>query len=484
MSERHRNIRTILSVNTADSGGGAESTARTLHTEYLKRGLLSTLAVGTTTRTDLERVVAIPNEASRRWISRALLKLSAQFARHGGRGWGAGNVGRGLRWLAEPIRDTRRRLGHEDFHFPGTEKLIQPTPDPIDIVHMHNLHGDYFDLRQLPLISNRVPTAITLHDQWLLTGHCGYSLDCERWREECGSCPYLDVYPAIQRDATRGNLARKRRIYSKSRLYVSAPSQWLLDQIPDSALQDAVHGTPRLIPYGVDQNTFNPSGRSLARSRLEVPEGSAVVTFVGNFALSNFYKDWPTLEQALRIVGSRWLKRIYVFAIGESGTRMQFGNVTIQPVGRVNDPALLADWYRSSDLHVQPSRADNYPLTILESLSCGTPVVGTAVGGIPEQIRPLASTSGTFRGGVPVEQATGALVPVADPEALAQCVTTLLGRPNDLAQMTKNAARDAQERFSLDRYVSNTLDWYGQILEWEAREAPVYGSRLSTGTHP
>src|SRR3546814_19635674 len=69
---------------------------------------------------------------------------------------------------------------------------------------------------------------LTLHDEWAYTGHCAYTLGCERWRSGCGQCPHLDVYPSIRRDASAANWTAKYDIYSSSRLYVATPSHWLM----------------------------------------------------------------------------------------------------------------------------------------------------------------------------------------------------------------------------------------------------------------
>ena len=101
--------------------------------------------------------------------------------------------------LTQPSREWKRRQGQEDFDFPASHTLLGLTPRPPDIVHFHNMHGGYFDLRALPVISRRIVVVVTLHDSWLLSGHCAHSFDCERWRSGCGSCPDLSIPPAIRR---------------------------------------------------------------------------------------------------------------------------------------------------------------------------------------------------------------------------------------------------------------------------------------------
>ena len=70
----------------------------------------------------------------------------------------------------------------------------------------------------------------------------------------------------------------------------------------------------------------------------------------------------------------------------------------------------LPDWYRSADVFVLPSRSEGIPNVLLEAMACGTPVVATRVGGIPE-IAP------GLRPG---------LVPPGDPQALADAIARTL----------------------------------------------------------
>jgi hypothetical protein len=98
-----------------------------------------------------------------------------------------------LEALAEGMPGLRRAAGLEDFDHPSTWDLLSLTRGEPSIVHLHNLHGDYFDLRYLPTLSRQVPCVVSMHDAWLLSGHCAHSLDCDRWLRGCGKCPYLTL---------------------------------------------------------------------------------------------------------------------------------------------------------------------------------------------------------------------------------------------------------------------------------------------------
>ena len=88
-----------------------------------------------------------------------------------------------------------------------------------------------------------------------------------------------------------------------------------------------------------------------------------------------------------------------------------------------------------------------------EALACGTPVVATAVGGIPEQIR---------------DGETGFLTPPRDAEAMATRVEQLLADEELRQRMGAMAAEDAHKRFSLDRQVDEHLEFFTDIVsKWQ-----------------
>jgi glycosyltransferase involved in cell wall biosynthesis len=370
----------------------------------------------------------------------------------------------------ERLRDTRQ--GHEDFDFPGTWRLLELPVERPDIVHGHNLHGGYFDLRALPWLSRQVPVVLTLHDSWLLSGHCAYALGCERWKMGCGHCPDLTLYPAIEQDSTAYNWGQKREIYAQSRLYVATPCRWLMEMVEQSILAPAVVEA-RVIPYGVDLSVFCAADKQAIRQTLGVPAGARVLLFVAKGICRNPYKDYRTVRSAVGHIAQRLPgERVLFVALGEAGSRVRIGEAEVRFVPYQKDPKVVARYYQAADVLVHAARADTFPNAILESLACGTPVVATAVGGIPEQIRGLRGT-GCALNEYGADQATGVLAPPGDAEGLAAGVSALLSDDRLCAQLGENAARDARRRFDQSVQVKRYVDWYQEII---ARWDPVVGS--------
>jgi glycosyltransferase involved in cell wall biosynthesis len=204
----------ILQVSTVDIGGGAEKVAWTLFKAYEALGYDSWLAAGRKYSHDAH-VIEIPAPPQSAPWARLCWLLHGRFSRVSQLFTAAERICYWLRIIAQGTpaikREIAKELGREDFDFPSTRDLLRLPPEKPDILHCHNLHGGYFDLRELPKLSRQLPTIITLHDEWLLSGHCAYTFTCNRWRSGCGSCPDVSIYPGIRRDATAYNWQCKKK---------------------------------------------------------------------------------------------------------------------------------------------------------------------------------------------------------------------------------------------------------------------------------
>jgi glycosyltransferase involved in cell wall biosynthesis len=364
-----------------------------------------------------------------------------------------------LRWISEPQRWTEHARGHEDFHFPGTTRLLDLVERP-DIVHCFNLHGGYFDLSKLPWLSHQVPVVLDLRDAWLLSGHCAHSFDCERWKIGCGQCPDLNINPAIPRDATAYNWQRKKDIFSKSQVCVATPSRWLMNKVKQSILAPAIREA-RVIPTGVDLNIFHPFAKRSARAELELPQDAKILLIAANGIRKNPWKDYRTARLAVASVGERARGgRIVLLALGEQGEREQIGAVEIRFVPHIQGPERVARYYQAADVYLHSAIADTFPRAVLEALACGTPVIATAVGGIPEQITTLEK-----EGASGADHPTGILVAPSDAEEMGAAIETLLMNQELRGRLGDNAAKDARERFNLRKQADRYLTWYEELLK-------------------
>jgi glycosyltransferase involved in cell wall biosynthesis len=456
----------ILQVSASDGGGGAHKIASALHGGFRTLGHTSAMAVGrrTTDDPDVHEIplgISRPRLLANRLAGRVVRRLSRRVP--------ALRPMRRAMTAAHPLAYFRAyEAGREFFDYPGSRRIMDLPGFVPDIVHLHNLHHAYFDLRSLPTLGGRVPVALTLHDEWTYTGHCAYTMGIERWRTGCVSCPDLEIHPAIQRDATHDNWLAKKAIYEHSRLYVSAPSRWLLERARASILAAGAVDF-RLIPNGIDRRVFRPADQAAARDLLGLPRDRLVLLFAANLLGKNPFKDYETVAAAVEQVAVALRDRhLLLVALGGEGEVTRLGDAELRFVPYESEAERVAAYYQAADIYVHAANADTFPTTVLEALSVGRPVVATAVGGIPEQVRSLGAAPGAWAG--PAEGrdiATGVLVAPHDVAGMAAATAAILTDDVLREALGRNAAQDASARFDLDAQLDATLAWYAEaIAEW------------------
>lgn len=470
-SARQDKALNVVHLSSRDGNGGAGKVAFGLHKTMIERGHRSFMVAGekTSNRTD---IVALPNFDKRSWLARTLYCFSEKLKKKGQHSRIRHYLRTACFLSAEPIRHWSISRGKEDFCCPASRQFLNFIPFKPDILHCHNLHGNYFDLRVLPELSRQIPTVITLHDEWLFTGHCAYTMNCERWRTGCGRCPDLDISPSINRDATAYNWKRKRKIYEQSALYIIAPSQWLFEKVQRSILGRLARGI-QLIPNGIDLSIFKSYDRKQARLELGLPLSAKILLFAANHARTNPYKDFSTIYLAFKkLVAQMSGTRFILMILGERAPLEKVQNSEIRYYGYIHDAEKVARFFQAADLYLHAAHGENASLAIMEALACGIPVIATAVGGIPGQIKSLeevTSADKVLRAYGP-EEATGIILSPRDPDAMTQAVKFLLQNNTLAKKLSENALQKARARFDLNEQVSAHLDWYRKIIFEKKRE--------------
>lgn len=205
----------------------------------------------------------------------------------------------------------------------------------------------------------------------------------------------------------------------------------------------------RVIPNGVDLTIYRQADKRLARSLLGLPQEAKILLFAANGIKTNMWKDYATMRAAVAQVAARMGgTKVMFIALGDVAQPEEIGSARIHFVPYQKNPDDVARYYQAADVYLHAARADTFPNTVIEASACGTPVVATAVGGIPEQI---------------AEGRSGFLVPPGDADAMAHRVLSLLQQESVHRSMSTAAAEIAHRLFDVTRQVRTYLEWYENI---------------------
>jgi glycosyltransferase involved in cell wall biosynthesis len=253
-----------------------------------------------------------------------------------------------------------------------------------DVVHLHWVNYGFLSPEGIGAL--RAPVVWTMHDMWPFTGGCHYAGTCTRYTIGCGSCPILQSRSA--RDLSSSLWHRKDQAWRDKPFHVVSPSSWLAEAaaMPGSLFAKRPMS---VIPYPIDLDRFSPGDRAAARRKFGLPADAPIVLFGADRALDNPRKGFAHLRNALRLLAARpdaAQPTLVVFGAGEEQRSHVGLDLPTHLLGRLGSEADIADAYRAADLYVLPSSEDNLPNTVIEALSCGTPVCAFRIGGIPDMV--------------------------------------------------------------------------------------------------
>ena len=274
-----------------------------------------------------------------------------------------------------------RARGQLYYEYQGSHGLAEhPLVRSADLLHLHNLHGEYFNPFSLLLLSRFRPLVWTLHDLQAITGHCAHSYACDRWRSGCGACPDLLQYPELQADTTAQLFRDKQALYAHSWFQPVAPSRWLQAKAEQGIFGDR---PVELIYNGVDTEVFQPYDPAALRQQMGIAPDLLLVGCVSNGGvIANHYKGGDYTLAAMQALRRQVPNAVFV-NIGAEGESPAPYVINIPPI---RDETELARLLATFDIFLFTSLAENCPLSVLEALACGVPVVTFATGGTPELV--------------------------------------------------------------------------------------------------
>jgi glycosyltransferase involved in cell wall biosynthesis len=341
-------------------------------------------------------------------------------------------------------RAARKDIGHytlapgiDLFSDDRTEFAADPARairamGPVDAITLHWVAGflDYEGF--FANYPGNVPLVWRLADMAALTGGCHYDGGCGKFADRCGACPQLNSRD--ENDLSRQIWLRKKASLDRvgpAGLHLVATSQWIASQARRSSLLGKFPVT--VIPNGLNTDDFAPRDKAFARDTLGVPPGARVVLSVAD-SVDNVRKGFKYVAEAMKGVAEAG-DNVVLLSLGVGRPEIGGGVKNIH-LGTIKNDRLLSLVYSAADVYTIASLQESFGQTVIESMACGTPVVGFASGGIVDMVRP-----GT----------TGYLAPTGDASALRDAVLRAV-RDDDATRrgMAENCRRVALEEYSLD----------------------------------
>ena len=350
--------------------------------------------------------------------------------------------------LEAKLNNLKSRLGGLQYGgcIIATHKLLNIIKkEKPDVVHLHCINGFFVNIYKLVefLKKNNIPTALTLHAEFMHTGSCGHAYECNRWKTGCGKCPNLKKATlSYLFDRTAKSWRKMKAAFDGfNNIEIVSVSPWLEGRAKQSPiLSEFKHLT---VLNGIDYETFKRRKADDLRKKHGLDGKYVIVHVTANF------NSKEKGGQYIKELAKRLDDDAVIVVIG-SRERSDGLPKNIIDVGRVENQTELARYYSMADLSVITSKKETFSMPVAESLCCGTPVVGFMAGG-PESIAITEYSDFTEYG---------------DIDGLEKLIEKWKKTAADRAQIELCA----KEKYSKQRMTSEYMNIYKNLLDMEGHK--------------
>jgi len=199
------------------------------------------------------------------------------------------------------------------------------------------------------------------------------------------------------------------------------------------------------VPHGIDHEVFQSRKADQEHRELGIPGTQTILLFVAQSS-ENPLKGFGHLSEALRKID---VENVTLVSVGRDKPEMPSDSPHIH-VGYIDDDRRLSTIYSMADVFVIPSLQEAFGQTALESMACGTPVVGFNVGGIPDMVRP---------------NRTGWLAEAGNVRSLREAIERALTQEKKRHRMAKRCREVVEEEYTLEKQAHQYRSLYRSILD-------------------
>ncbi|MCZ6601796.1 MAG: glycosyltransferase, partial [Planctomycetota bacterium] len=191
-------------------------------------------------------------------------------------------------------------------------------------------------------------------------------------------------------------------------------------------------GKVEVIPSGIDSAFLDGPPRDVAKKRIGIPEDSRLLLYVGDLTIA---KGIPVAAKALEKIQEED-PSVWVCLVGRGPEGRRFaGRDRVILTGALPNRE-LPTYFRAADIFLFPSLSEGSPVSVMEALASGLPIVASEVGGVPDLVR---------------DGQTGILVPPGDPARLESAIRSLLDDDSSRRAMASAAVSRGRDHLAAPR---------------------------------
>lgn len=333
---------------------------------------------------------------------------------------------------------SERSNGLELYTFPDSvfDITTSDSYNDADIINFHWV-SDFLDYSSF-FSKNTKPVVWTLHDMNPFSGGEHYE---EKYLgiDENGF-PKKRVLTQKEREVSKNvKILKMKALHKVHNLTLVSPSQWLGNLCKTS---DVFKDFPvKCISNSLNTDIYKLRGKNEAREFLNIPLDKKVILFVAE-SLTNHRKGFAFLKQSVEYIDN---SDVVISVVGKNQAKLNFENII--ELGMIKDEVKMSMAYAAADVFVIPSLMDNLPNTVVESLCCGTPVIGFPIGGMPDMI---------------ANGENGLLTSEISVKALVKTIEEFLSNIEDYDREAIH--KEAVKKYCLDVQAKSYIDLFKTIL--------------------
>jgi len=409
----------IVTVNISDVHGGATRAAKRLHSALLQEGVDSVFLANLKSGNEGEVI------GKQGLLSKIIYKIKYRLDVQSLKPY----------QLKNQTPFSPGRFGDSNI----VQQINELEPD---IVHLHWIGGAMIKIQDLARIKS--PIVWSLHDDWAYTGGCHIKWDCKKYTSACGSCPVLNSNK--ESDLSHQVFTAKKKVYDQmDSLTVVGLSRWIGHCASESKLLENAKVVQ--LPNPINTAKFRPSDKLKSRDALNLPADKKLILFGAMNAGGDVRKGFVELKSAINLMGETDVELV-VFGMDKPTVDQGF-QYKVHYMGNIDEDDILIKLYQSADVCLVPSLQENLSNVIMESLACGTPVVGFKIGGNSDMID---------------HKVNGYLAKPYEVEDLSEGISYVISQSNQ-NNLSANSREKVLNNFDEKLVVKRYLELYENIIE-------------------